>query len=273
MTALPDSGSVLGVDIGYSPTKPTSAACRLSWTAHEVTWAIQRFRYDPAERMATLKAVIGGRQLMAAAFDGPLRRGFGVINTYRTAEMMLTRQLGLRIGKPGGSNSPVGIRLNTAANEAAQDVLSLTCLAPARHAVAIDQTAIAEAFPTSFLGLMLADPAPHVKGRAGKSDRFYKALVADGTLRKLMAHLLHGRSLPPLDAVTNHDDRAGLVCAITALAVARNDVTAVGDDNGWMILPPWSFIQPWARELLLSNAQNEGKALLFRSTDAEERHP
>ncbi|MGL4727379.1 MAG: hypothetical protein ACRCWO_01355, partial [Bosea sp. (in: a-proteobacteria)] len=68
-----------------------------------------------------------------------------------------------------------------------------------------------------------------------------------------------------LEAITNHDDRAGLVCAITALAVAADDYTAVGDNNGWMILPPWSFIQPLGQGLLLANAQSEGAALLFRS--------
>ena len=268
MTLLPETGSVLGVDIGFSPTRKSSAACRLSWTARDVTWAIQRFRYNPVERLAILRAVAGEHEVMAAAFDGPLRRGFDIINMYRTAEMMLTRQLGRHIGKPGSSNTPVGRNLNRAANEAAQDVLAMKCLDPVRHKVAINQAAIAEAFPTSFLGLMLADPDPHVKGRAGKSDRFYRALVADSTLHKLLAHLLPGRSLPPLDTITNHDDRAGLVCAITALAVAADDYTAVGDGNGWMILPPWSFIQPLGQELLMSNAQNEGEAFLFRSRHA-----
>jgi hypothetical protein len=265
MTSLPETGSVLGVDIGFSLKRKSSAACRLTWTAQEVTWEIQRFRYDPVERLAAITAVTAGHTLLAAAFDGPLRRGLDVIDLYRTAEMMLTRKLGERIGKPGPANALVGRNLNKATNEAVQDVLEISLLNLARHSVAIHKTAICEAFPNSFLGLMLADPEPYLKPRQGKSDRFYKALVADGMLDKLLVHLLPERTLPTLDTITNHDDRAGLVCAITALAVAANDYTAVGDDNGWMIMPPWSLIQPLGRELLLANAQNEGEAFLFCS--------
>jgi hypothetical protein len=262
---VPQSGSVLGIDIGYSPKKRSSAACRVTWTANVVAWDIQRFRYDPSERLAILKAVICGHELMAAAFDGPVRREIDIIDCYRKAELMLTRQLGKHIGKPGQANAPVGRDLNKATNEAVRDVLALNSLRPAQHKVAINHAAIAEAFPTSFLGLMLADPAPCLKPRAGKSDRFYKALVLDGTLFGLLEYLLPGRNFPPLELITNHDDVAGFICAITALAIAADDYTAVGDENGWMILPPWSFIQPLGRELLLANAQKEGEAFLFRS--------
>ena len=34
--------------------------------------------------------------------------------------------------------------------------------------------------------------------------------------------------------------------ALTALCVAAGDFTTVGDENGWIILPPRAFIQRWA---------------------------
>ena len=51
----------------------------------------------------------------------------------------------------------------------------------------------------------------------------------------------------------NHDDRAAFICALTALSVAAGDYTAVGDDDGWIVLPPVAFVVPWARELLIAN--------------------
>jgi hypothetical protein len=69
-------------------------------------------------------------------------------------------------------------------------------------------------------------------------------------------HCLPGRSLirHPSE-VTNHDDRAALVCALTALCVTVEDYTAVGDEDGWIILPPASLVQGWAVEALSLNAE------------------
>ena len=58
-------------------------------------------------------------------------------------------------------------------------------------------------------------------------------------------------------ALTDHDERAAFVCALTALCVAANDYTAVGDHDGWIILPPYPLLQPWAREDLEANASDE----------------
>ena len=56
--------------------------------------------------------------------------------------------------------------------------------------------------------------------------------------------------------VKNHDDRAALVCALTALCVAARQFTAVGDDDyGWIILPPYQKFAPWAQKVILKTAQ------------------
>ena len=89
------------------------------------------------------------------------------------------------------------------------------------------------------------------------------ALAEDGTLARLLAHHLPDRLLEQnFGSVTNHDDRAALVCAITALGVASIDYTAVGDGDGWIILPPAAFIADWARPLVTSWNQATPRAVV-----------
>lgn len=121
--ALPPTGAVLGVDVGFSPTRRSSAVCRLEWDEHRIAWTIRRFCAQPEEQEEVIRAVAGCGRLEAAAFDGPLRSGFDEIGRYRVAERMLTRRLGARIGKPGQSSTPVGKKLNHAANDCANVVL------------------------------------------------------------------------------------------------------------------------------------------------------
>jgi hypothetical protein len=81
-------------------------------------------------------------------------------------------------------------------------------------------------------------------------------LSRTGALTRLISDLLPGRSLVDIfEAVTNHDDRAALVCAITSLCVASSRYSSVGDSQGWIILPPRDYIQPWAWSLLVENAE------------------
>jgi hypothetical protein len=257
MVTLPPAGAVLGVDVGFSRTERSSAVCRLSWSDTSIKWNIKRFRAIQSERDAAISEIAGDMPLMAAAFDGPLQRGLDIIGAYRTAERILTRRLWRRIGKPGQSSAPIGVALNAAANDCAQSVLVHTRLGPATHAVAIHERAIAEAFPSSFLGLMIADPRSIAVRRKNRSDLFYEHLEQAGTLARLTAHLLPGRTATPFATVTNHDDRAALICALTALCVAADDYTAVGDAQGWIILPPAAFIATDAMADLVANAQNE----------------
>ena len=263
---LPRVGAVLGVDVGFSTIRRSSAVCRLDWDEEHVTWKTERFRALPEEQEITIATVAGGKMLEAAAFDGPLRAGFDVIGSYRVADRMLTRRLGRRIGKPGQASAPVGKALNGAANDLANVVLRRCQLATARHAIGIDPRAIVEAFPSSFLGVMLEDPSLVPARRADRSDVFFADLAAKGTLQRLLRFLLPGRAITlRLENVRNHDDRAALVCAITALAIAVGNFTAVGDANGWIVLPPRSFVQPWAWSDLESNAREERPGCLYQS--------
>ena len=92
-----------------------------------------RFRAVEPEREQAIAQVAAGRQIVAAAFDGPMRRGFDIIGRYRTAERMLTRRLRPLIGKPGQSSAPVGRLLNHHANECVRHLVTHSDVQDARH--------------------------------------------------------------------------------------------------------------------------------------------
>ena len=256
---LPAAGSVLGVDVGYSAKNRSSAVCRLDWNATEIKLTIDRFRALEPERFDVLSAV-ADRRLIVAAFDGPLRSDLKVIGKFRLAEKLLTLRLRPFIGKPGQASAPVGKQLNAAANECAEIVLGLDLVNASVHDHAIHSVAIVEAFPSSFLGVLIEDPKSLSARRSKRSDDFFVHLAKEGLLNRLIEHHLPGRQLTKtFNTITNHDDRAAVVCALTALAVAAGDYVVVGDKNdGWIILPPRSFIRPWAWTLLQQNAQQGG---------------
>ena len=108
--------------------------------------------------------------------------------------------------------------------------------------------------------MLIGDPKRLSARRGNRSDNFFVHLAEIGLLNSLIEHLLPGRRLAEaFNTITNHDDRAAVVCALTALAVAVADYVAVGDDkHGWMIMPPRSFVQDWAWKLLQLNAQSQG---------------
>jgi hypothetical protein len=178
---------------------------------------------------------------------------------------MLTRRLGSRIGKPGQASAPVGKALNIAANVCIEIMLQKCRIAQATHAVRINERAVVEAFPSAFLGVILPDPAAVAARRGDRSDVFFEHLVTNGALRSLLEHLLPGRSLACQPAkVTHHDDRAALVCALTALSVGAGDFTAVGDADGWIILPPRRFVRSWAQADLEANAREDQSGSLYQ---------
>jgi hypothetical protein len=124
--------------------------------------------------------------------------------------------------------------------------------------VSIDQKAVVEAFPSSFLGMMIGDPKQIAARRGDRSDIYFQHLATTGVLQALIQYLIPGRglALDPSDVV-NHDDRAALVCAFSGLGVAAGDFVAVGDEDGWIILPPRRLIPSLQWSLLSANASEE----------------
>jgi hypothetical protein len=258
---LPPSGSVLGIDVGWSLKQRSSAICRLDWTEGEVTWEVRHFTAEPAIRQEAVATIAGSRHLLAAALDGPLRGDLTIIDRYRAAERALTQKhISSRISQPGSSRSPVGRLLNHHTNEFARLLLDCGDIADATHRHAIHPKTIVEGFPTSFLGLMLDNPEKGL--RQHRSDRYFEAALQSGVLDRILVESLPGRT-PRQDPspLTHHDDRAAFVCALTALLVAADDYTAVGDGDGWIILPPPRFIAAWAQPVVRSWNNREGLQL------------
>jgi predicted RNase H-like nuclease len=275
-------GVVLGVDVGWSELKKTTGVCLLEWDATSVRLTCQRIRTDPTCRQADLRCLIANRRLLAVAIDGPLRPDLKEIGEYRDAELMLTRQFQL-IGKPGQSSSGNGRKLNRTANSVANTLLSLGVLERAIHTARIHDWAIVEAFPTSFMGVMLEEGRiPGVP--EARSDVYFEYLLGpdqprpqpppDNRLAGLMGNLLPGRTLTcRLADLTNHEDRAAAVCALTALCVAVRRYVAVGDPrNGYIVLPPRARhgevgLQPWAWRLLEGNRPVNAKTAIIQEPE------
>lgn len=255
-------GHVLGIDVGWSEERSSSAVCRLSWDRESIAWRVCRFRAKDDDRREALRDVAGTGELLAVAIDGPLRKGFEPIGRYRSAERILSRgELAKRIGKPGQSSSPNGGKLNMQANLAAKVVKRLCRIRHASHDEWVDERAVVEAFPTSFLGVMVQRP----EGLSGgaRSDRYFSHLDghkgSDRTLADFVECLVGAKEWQePVQSLTNHDDRAAFVCAMTALCVACGEYTAVGDiEDGWIILPPRRAFAEWAWNAVLANERRE----------------
>ena len=260
MRKMPSEGSVAGVDVGWSTERDTSAVCCLTWDEHRVNWKMRLFSACGREREQALHWAAEDRTLLAVAIDGPLRPGFSKIGCYRSAERLLSRGKLLRVGKPGQSNSPNGEKLNEQANLTARFVKEHCRVGRASAAVRIDEYAIVEAFPTSFLGVMIEEPEA-LRSSEKKSDRYFEHLANEGRLNRVLEVLLPGRCpAQSLAAVQDHDERAALVCALTALCVVAEDFTAVGDDqDGWIVLPPKCQFTDWAWTGLRENEERETK--------------
>jgi hypothetical protein len=108
---------------------------------------------------------------------------------------------------------------------------------------------------TTFLGVLIEDPTQLNANRAHRSDVFYEYLVHSSGLSKLVVRLLPGRKIvSSFGAVTHHDEREAIVCALTALCIECGHYTIVGDqEDGWIVLPPQSEIKGWAWRILEEN--------------------
>lgn len=269
---------VLGADIGYSEKKRTTGVCVLRWSDTDVSWKLRRIPTETAARREALHELVGGETIAAAALDGPLRRELDEIGEYRDAELLLTRGLQLLIGKPGQASSGNGRQLNRSANEFARLILSLDVLADAIHDARIHKKALGEAFPTTFLGVMLPrDGVPHAGAR---SDVYFEQLLGPESPRPrpleinlisgLLSRLLPGRRLASdLRAVVDHEDRASLTCALTAVCIVVRAYVAVGDPtNGYIVLPPRARagepgMQDWAWDTIQANKPEGSSAAII----------
>ena len=262
ITSAASEGLVLGIDVGYSPDRPTTCFCTLAWDKHGAQFRFRLTTSSPSQRQAALEALVHGRRVASVAIDGPLVHGLRHVNHYRAAEAILSRGVMQHRGKPGPTNGPVGQELHAHASVLARLVINTAQVDPATHRDPLVPERVVEAFPNIYLGA-LVDEGDLPKLDRDASDAFWRCLVTESS--KLAGHmetLLPGRRLNITPAaITDHDERAGVVCALTALSVALNRHVAVGDpQNGDIMLPAaaeWGTSRtapgPWLEPVLQAN--------------------
>lgn len=243
-------GAVLGIDVGWSLRGATTGLCVVQWRDGVVTWAFGRARHHEDHRRAAIAALLAATdgEVSAVAVDGPLRPDLERCCAYRVCDALLSRGAFQRRGKVAPTNCPSGFRLHQEAALLAELALEHP-VAPARHASAIHARAIVEAFPNLCLGVMCDDdvdaPYPRAAQRRHWTDTLYPCLVERAKLDGVMSVLLPGHRIAgPWGQITNHEDRAALACAMTALGVAVGRYVAVGAADGWVALPP---AEAWGR--------------------------
>lgn len=258
-----ESGAVLGIDVGYSSKKRSTGLCILHWGPHTLGFRFERTKTPEFARRQAIRELVGGMSLLGAAIDGPLALDLREVQNYRAAEAVLSQGVMQKRGKPGSTNSPTGRQLHQHANQLARLVLEETNIGPSRHFQAIHERCIVEAFPNIFLAAGIPEEQlPRLKRDA--SDKFWDALTNEGRrLQDLISSLLPGRSFEPgseIAKVTHHEDRASLICALTALSVISEAHVGIGDpEQGYITLPPKSWwgstpgFAPWLEPLLYRN--------------------
>lgn len=240
------AGAVLGIDVGYSASRRTTCFCLLTWSENAVAASFRRVTSNPDARKAALQALLPDPpRLLAVAIDGPLLPQLQPGLAYRAAEALLSQGLLQKRGKPGQTSSPVGLQLNRHATTLAELVLIAATISEATHADPIHPARVVEAFPNIFLAALL-DEADLPSLSRNATDRYWDC-CASAQLPALLSLLLPARTPQfSVSSIEHHDDRAGLVCALTALSVAAGSHVAVGAArDGDIMLPPAGV---WGRD-------------------------
>lgn len=188
----------LGIDVGYSNSRPTTGLCLLTIDQTNFRWSnCHNTGSGDSERREALRSLVPkGTSLAGVGIDGPLTSHLNVVKHYRSADALLSRGLFQKRGKPGQTNSGTGKRLHEHATRLAKLVLSLETeeylyVQDATHSDAIHENRIVEVFPTAFLAVLLSDTDftaisnrfQHERiPRGKKSDEFWKKAVKEGYL-------------------------------------------------------------------------------------------
>ena len=240
-SVLPKSGRVLGIDVGYSETKHTTAFCCLSWTQDRIDLSESSATAANTSREQALGAVRGQDKspFLSLAVDGPLRPNLQVLYTYRTVECLLSRGCFQKRGKPGPTNGGSGPELHKHATRLAQMVLRECEVETTKMPFSASNSGVYEAFPNLFLGVLCEERDYPIRPSRGRywTDCLFP-LVAS-RLDKLIRALLPQRNFESVAKTNGHEPIAALVCAITALAAADGQCVAVGaPTDGYIVLPP-----------------------------------
>lgn len=242
--------NLVGLDVGFSATRCSTGVARLD--------GVGGLRVGLANASwESRRGLVGGAPIDVAAIDAPFTTAGA--REPRPCERLLTLGRFGRRCRPGLSHVPgTGSRLRAAGWETARQ---LRDLAPRKELSLsfprVGDCNAVEAFPNAFLGVCVPDEAyersPRLR-RGRKFDWLYDRWVATGRFRRLVFELglerRHGLA-KACEENRQHDERAALVCLLTAAGVLLGRYTAVGEAaGGYLFLAPWRRWEPWAREEL-----------------------
>jgi len=242
--------ALLGVDVGFSKSRKTTG---LAWFANS-TIETTLTGSSWSERSRSLPRDV---RFSVVALDAPIVPEHNY-DAARGCEFVFYGGAFSRRCRPGLSHHGRGVLLKDAGRQAAIDFASV--LAPGRTLhfgpCVVPTKPIIEAFPNTFMGVLL--PAASFAGWSkalgkSKSDWLYEQVAEAGLFRKLLSKL--ELASPPIQRVfeqaRHHDERAALICLLTAMFARFGDAVIVGDTNGgWFWLPPMTMWAPWASAAL-----------------------
>lgn len=185
----------------------------------------------------------------------------------RKCERVFTLGKFQRRFKPGLSHiAGTGMCLRKAGFESAHQFLQVTTgqALGAGFPRVMPNHNVVEAFPNAFLGVMLDEKCyediPCLK-RGQKFDWLYDECRKRGAFHRVVSVLDLGCNrmfLDTLDSTTNHEERAALVCLLTAASVAMGRYTAVGEHiGGFFFLPSLDLWTNWSRKEMDKQCRRE----------------
>jgi Protein of unknown function (DUF429) len=238
----------IGLDVGFSARKRSSGVARLNSGVVSVGCA--------TASLESRAVLFGADEVDVAAIDGPILGRDS--HDKRACERLFTLGCFQRRCKPGLSHvAGTGQAFRQAGHESARQ---LSKISSGRELLAkfprvLEAHNLIEAFPNAFMGVLLPggcfDRMPKLR-RGRKFEWLYDQcrkrnifdsvidMIGTATLPSVLQHIKSNR---------NHDQKAALICLLTATAVAAGRYTAVGDPaGGYFFLPPWEAWALWARQ-------------------------
>lgn len=240
---------LIGLDVGFSATRRSSGVARL---------ANGQLRLGRATSVWSSRAEILGRsgRTEVAAIDAPI-----VPDLHwdaRLCERLFTFGAFQRRCKPGLSQvRGTGRQLREAGFDTAGQIAPI--VSDSDNMTQFPRVwagrNLVEAFPNAFLGVAVPvtryEVMPRLR-RGKKFDWLYDQWVElDAFTEPAEALDPTGALLRECENCTDHEERAALVCLLTAGEVARGRYTAIGEKSGgYFFLPRLTNWAPWARQEL-----------------------
>ena len=250
MAKRPSKVSLVGFDVGFSARRHSSGIARFAFD--------EVFLGCATMSLESRRKFLGEDVIDVAAIDAPILAA-GDYDP-RACERLFTLGCFQRRCKPGLSHVPgTGRAFRAAGYESARQLSAMISgrKLSANFPRVWEARNLVEAFPNAFMGVLLPgrcfDRIPKMR-RGQKFEWLYKQCrerkifdsiidtIGNANLSSVLHHIKSNQ---------NHDQKAALICLLTAASVSAGRYTAVGDSKGgYFFLPAWNVWDPWARREL-----------------------